>query len=101
MQRFFYVFQFLLVRLREQSKNMQKPINFISIPSGAIKSGMYCSIVRGRLLFQFLLVRLRVIGASIITVIYHLFQFLLVRLREEEMRMNNYNYENFNSFWCD
>ena len=77
------LFQFLLVRLRG-AKNAPFIYFFknISIPSGAIKRVVICSLPDALARFQFLLVRLR---APTIFNISHvndmIFQFLLVRLR--------------------
>ncbi len=58
------VFQFLLVRLRESIKQNFCRATAISIPSGAIKSIGEKLIANVEPLFQFLLVRLRVLFAE-------------------------------------
>ncbi len=56
-----YLFQFLMVRLKEKMKYIQINLNLISIPYGAIKSMSDTFLILVMLIFQFLMVRLKVI----------------------------------------
>jgi len=96
-----YVFQFLLVRLRE-FRILGAPVidDVISIPSGAIKSAFSAVSPAAITAFQFLLVRLRVDAAkmrawSIIISIPS--GAIKSRVRTCQLYPSQY----FNSFWCD
>ena len=72
----------------------------ISIPSGTIKS-FVCYIKIGLIVvFQFLLVRLKV-GCVHNRPTSFVFQFLLVRLKELKKWKQSRRWKNFNSFWYD
>ncbi len=78
-----FIFQFLLVRLRDRHPSISTRYFRISIPSGAIKSISLVTANSDTSSFQFLLVRLREACSSASIRFSNSFQFLLVRLRDK------------------
>ncbi len=117
------LFQFLMVRLKENQEQDAVSRKKISIPYGAIKSLLSKSFEINKIQFQFLMVRLKEKIEKNILTLSAKFQFLMVRLKETRMGVVSATKDtfqflmvrlkavvvflvvvflaDFNSLWCD
>ena len=87
-----------MVRLKVDTELVQALAKHISIPYGSIKR---CSKFSAHVVFQFLMVRLKVYKTQIEDLETIIFQFLMVRLKVNNGRCHIQKFHDFNSLWFD